>query len=79
MDADQEAQNARISKWERRVLRTHPAHRATEPEKEEDAEKDTKHEKSDAAVEEMKAAKKAAQTKEEVDPRIQLTAQISKP
>ena len=35
-EADEEAQNARISKWERRVLRTHPPHRGAEPEKEEE-------------------------------------------
>lgn len=77
MADDKKAQDRRINEWNRKVLRSHPAYRAPEPEKKE-ADKDPKKADSDAAVDEMKMERMKNKPKE-VDPKKQLTAQISAP
>ena len=73
--ADKAAQDARIKKYNDRVLRASPAHRAPEPEKKEE-EKDPSKAASDAAVDEMKALKNKDK-KKAGDPAKELTVQLN--
>ena len=73
MEARSAERDAKIEAYNDKVTQAQPDYRAAEPEvKEED--KDPSKAKSDAAVEEMKAKRKEG--KEEVDPKLQLTAQV---
>ena len=75
MEAKEAERDARIEAFNNKVTQAHPDYRASEPEiKEED--RDPSKSKSDSAVEEMKAKRKEG--KEEVDPKLQLTAQVDK-